>query len=388
MTYARFLPRPQTGRASAQQAGDAASPQHTRRHGLARTLATALLATLAALPLLQPTNAQAQVGAQRMTWQLPNAAGTGTTAAPGLIFYPTAAAASAQQWGPFAVNVAPGAAPTAGRHPLVLISHGTGGNELGHAWLAQALAADGYLVLALRHPGDDYQDRSGVSRPDYFARRPQQVSQVLDQLLADPRWAALIDRQRIAAFGHSAGGHTVLALAGARLDPQRIARHCGAQGVGLDQDATVCRLGGFNHQRPAVVQPDRPALPAVADARIRAVVADAPMTMALDPASFASLPVHVLLQYGERDSILVPRFHFEPLCAVLPTGHCVRSAQAGHFASFQTGTGPLGPPADDPAADPVGFDRLAWQAQAWPRIRSFLASSLSSSPGAALAARP
>ena len=41
---------------------------------------------------------------------------------------------------------------------------------------------------------------------------PRQVSWVLDAVLADPRWAALVDARRIAVVGHSAGGYTVLAL--------------------------------------------------------------------------------------------------------------------------------------------------------------------------------
>jgi predicted dienelactone hydrolase len=36
---------------------------------------------------------------------------------------------------------------------LIVLSHG--GTELGHSSLAEALAQGGYLVAALRHPGDN-----------------------------------------------------------------------------------------------------------------------------------------------------------------------------------------------------------------------------------------
>jgi predicted dienelactone hydrolase len=355
---------------------------------MCQLLATLLTAVLASVLVVAAPPAQAQVGVQRQTWTVPNASG-GTDSVPGLLFYPSAATATAQQWGPFALTVAPGAAPLPGRHPLVLISHGTGGHELGHAWLAQALAGEGYIVVALRHGGDNYLDRSAVARPDFLVERPRQASRVLDALLADARWAPLLDSRRIAAFGHSAGGHTVLALAGAAVDGQRLLMHCGASGAGLQDDGELCRLAGFSAEHPAPA-PRQPAAPATSlrDTRVRAVVADAPMTLALDAAAWPALAVPTLVSYGGHDAVLVPRFHAEPLCAAAPQIHCLRSADAGHFASFQAGTGPLGAGLADPAADPPGFDRRAWQAQAWPRIRDFLAQALATGAEAAPPARP
>lgn len=57
-----------------------------------------------------------------------------------------------------------------------------------HSTLAQALARNGYLVAALRHPGDNYQDRSLLEKgPErYFDERPRQASRVIDAILADP----------------------------------------------------------------------------------------------------------------------------------------------------------------------------------------------------------
>jgi len=63
----------------------------------------------------------------------------------------------------------------------------------------------------------------------------------------------------------------------------------------------------------------------------------------------------------------------------MPRARCQRHTDAGHFAPFQAGTGPLGGPGLDPAFDPAGFDRVAWQAAAWPRWRDFLALVASTS---------
>jgi pimeloyl-ACP methyl ester carboxylesterase len=126
--------------------------------------------------------------------------------------------------GPFSLDVAIGSKPVDKVKALILLSHGIGGSELGHSFLAQALARNGYLVAALRHPGDNWQDRSLIEKsPErYFDERPRQASRVIDAILADPAWKDRIATDsrgpRVGALGHSAGGYTVLALAGAQSD--------------------------------------------------------------------------------------------------------------------------------------------------------------------------
>ena len=46
-----------------------------------------------------------------------------------------------------------GATPEPGRHPLVLLSHGSGGNAANLAWLGAALAREGFVVVAPNHRG-------------------------------------------------------------------------------------------------------------------------------------------------------------------------------------------------------------------------------------------
>ena len=89
--------------------------------------------------------------------------------------------------GPFTAHVAMRAAPDAQVKGLIVLSHGTGGTEVGHTSLAEALARDGYLVAALRHPGDNWQDSSLLSKSAarYFTERPQQASRVIDALLKE-----------------------------------------------------------------------------------------------------------------------------------------------------------------------------------------------------------
>ncbi|MCX7277111.1 MAG: hypothetical protein NTZ15_07250 [Burkholderiales bacterium] len=128
-------------------------------------------------------------------------------------------------------------APVApGRYPLLLLSHGSGGNAAGMGWLAGPLAQRGYIVAAPNHPGTTTAD----STPEATMRiweRPADISAVLTALLAQPDWQARIQPNRVAVLGFSLGGHTALALAGARVNLDRYARYC------EDPAAMTVRLG-------------------------------------------------------------------------------------------------------------------------------------------------
>ncbi|MEJ8825090.1 hypothetical protein WKW80_24185 [Variovorax humicola] len=114
---------------------------------------------------------------------LASQAGFRTISVPGLpadpapipvaLFYPTQSPERSIAMGPFTVHAAMGGTPDAQVKGLIVLSHGNGGSELGHASLAEALARDGYLVAAIRHPGDNWQDRSllanGPARPSFAA---------------------------------------------------------------------------------------------------------------------------------------------------------------------------------------------------------------------------
>lgn len=117
------------------------------------------------------------------------------------------------------------AAREPGDHPLVLLSHGYGGSWRNLAWLAERLVDAGYVVAAPDHPGTTTFDRDPARAAASF-ERPRDLSRAADALLADPALAGRVDADRIAAIGHSLGGWTVAALAGARFAPDQFAADC------------------------------------------------------------------------------------------------------------------------------------------------------------------
>lgn len=300
------------------------------------------------------------------------------------LFYPTQVAGRTVPMGPWQPRVTPGApvaaAPLRG---LILISHGTGGHELGHHNLATRLAADGYLVAALRHPGDNWEDRSMVTSGHYFSERPRQVSRVLDALLASPEWGPRIPAGRIGAVGHSAGGYTVLALAGAQAEPARAVQHCRS----VADDPGFCSLGKLPARGEPVATAPVPvataaaqgAAPAqdgplvtVADPRIGAVVAMAPMAVVFTPASLRAVSIPVRLLVAGRDAVLNGPYHGSYVATHMPSAKASTVPGAGHFAFMAQPVWPLPSEAGDVAANPEGFDRVAYHATLENEVAEFL----------------
>lgn len=292
------------------------------------------------------------------------------------LYYPTSAAARAVAMGPFTVNAAIQAAPDATVKGLIVLSHGTAGSELGHSSLAEALARSGYLVAALRHPGDNWQDtsmRDGPGSSRYFVQRPAQVSHLIDALLQDPLWKDRIASDsrgpRIGVLGHSAGGYTALALAGGQPDVARLAAHCSSQRA---EDPIFCGLAQALPPAGPAGAAAAPALPVTRDPRVRAVVAMAPLGAAFTAQSLAGIQVPTLLYQAEADRFLVPRFHGGWIAANMPQAQNVVVPKAWHFAFMDSPSMPLASPDGDIGANPPGFDRAALLQQLGRALPAFL----------------
>lgn len=266
------------------------------------------------------------------------------------VWYPTEAAEALAPLRMFSQGVAADAAPSAGRHPLIVMSHGTGGWFGEHYDTALALARAGFVVAAVSHTGDTYEDRSRTMR---ITERPGHLLRLIDYMTADWRGGGRIDARRIGAFGFSAGAFTVLGAAGAELDTARFQPHCAAHPHFYD--CLMQRL----HPNTTGVQ----ATSTIAhDPRIRAVVAAAPaMGFALDKAALAKVTVPVQLWRAEWDSVLPQPYYAEAVRKALPKPaeyHVV--AGADHFDFMAPCSDVLAKNAPEicvPGFDRVGFHK-------------------------------
>ena len=235
--------------------------------------------------------------------------------------------------------------------PLIVISHGNGGDYRSHHDTATALAQAGFVVAALTHTGDNWRDQS---RATDLAGRTRQLSVLIDYMTRDWSARAGIDADRIGAFGFSAGGFTVLAAAGGDPDLSRLVDHCRANPGFYD-----CRLIG-QHAGTMKEGAAAPRLPH--DARLKALVVAAPalgFTFTQKGLSKVAQPIQ-LWQAG-ADQILPAPFYVEPVRDALPTPPEYRRVEgAAHFDFLPPCSPELAAAAPMICAPTPGFDRAAF----------------------------
>ena len=113
----------------------------------------------------------------------------------------------------------------AGRFPLIIMSHGSGGRAQAMTWLATELAKAGFVVAGPNHPGTTSGDSTPANTPKLW-ERTQDLSAVIDGLTTDPAWGGVIDAGRIGIVGFSLGGAAAMEIAGARANLDSYARYC------------------------------------------------------------------------------------------------------------------------------------------------------------------
>lgn len=104
-----------------------------------------------------------------------------------------------------------------GTFPLLLLSHGTGGNRISQMWLASELAASGFVVASVDHYGNTLDNKI----PENFVKvwdRPLDITFALNNLLRNSKVGSKIDTSKIGMAGFSLGGYTAIALAGGELN--------------------------------------------------------------------------------------------------------------------------------------------------------------------------
>jgi predicted dienelactone hydrolase len=76
------------------------------------------------------------------------------------------------------------------RRPVILLSHGFGGNARGLAWFALPLVRAGYVVIAVDHPGNNTNDKMTIGGAIMFWDRPGDLAAALEAAKANPEIAS------------------------------------------------------------------------------------------------------------------------------------------------------------------------------------------------------
>lgn len=285
-----------------------------------------------------------------------------------VVYYPAEGEPTLTWLGATPAMLAREAPVSAGRHPLILISHGTAGSPTSHLDTAVALAERGFIVAALVHNGDNYRDQSSVGADTWISDRAHEVVRVTDYMLETWTQRASIDADRIGLFGFSAGATTALINVGAAPDFGRVGEACEAR------PELVCQL-----LSPGTVLTNPPAN--AHDNRIKAALLAAPgFGMAFTPDGLQNVAIPVDVWVGASDNNTPPATNAVAIAQLLPSHPSVHVIEGAGHASFIAPcgvTGVLMPPMV--CADAAGFDRSAFHRTFNAEVVSFFSQSLNHS---------
>jgi len=284
----------------------------------------------------------------------------------GYVFYPSSQPNhGTTAIGPYDVAAVPDAPALPGFRPLVVISHGNGGSNLGHHDLATYLASHGFIVATLNQLGDYFRDTSKVGTIEVLAGRPVQVKATISALLDDPHWKTLIDAGRIGVAGFSAGGYTSLMLAGARPQFVRFVDFCDHYpqdkdvcGHRAEFEATAAKQGKTMQQMLNDMEGQLGRYGDTADPRVKAVFVMAPLSLIFDEHGFDNVHIPVFLYYGQNDHVLPPEANAKHIKPYLKTLYAVKEVpHADHWVFLPPCSAELKKEIAPMCADPAGVDR-------------------------------
>ncbi len=194
--------------------------------------------------------------------------------------------------------------------PLIVISHGVASDRSPFVYLAEHLASYGFAVAVLEHPGSNAQriqqyfaGLAGPPEAAEFINRPLDIKYLLNELerldKSDPTLQGKLNFQQVGAIGHSFGGYTVLALAGAKINFEQLRQDCSPNN------------SSFNLS--LILQCQATELPAenyeLKDDRIKAIIAINPIDSSiLGQAGVSQIKIPVILVAGSQDIFAPPVF--------------------------------------------------------------------------------
>jgi predicted dienelactone hydrolase len=223
------------------------------------------------------------------------------------------------------------------RHPIVLLSHGFGGTGRVMGWLGIPLARQGFVVVAVDHPGNNALDAMTLPGAILWWDRAEDLRSALAAVTRDPLIGPHLDAARVGVAGFSAGGFTALVAAGARVDRNRLVQFCASH-----PDDAGCAPQPEFPTSPADIEKALavPELQAeVAHAgddhsvpQVRAAFVMAPgLVQALDPASLAGLRLPVEIMLGDADGSAPPATNGLVAARLIPGAGLSLLHGVGHY---------------------------------------------------------
>lgn len=189
-----------------------------------------------------------------------------------------------------------------GQTPVIVMSHGLGSRPEDFSGIAKYIASYGYLVVIPQHIGSDTQQQQaflqGLSREifltDEFINRPLDISYVIDELERrnNKEFGGKLLVDKVAVLGHSFGGYTALAVAGATIDFEHLEEEC-ALGLGRINTSLLLQCQALDLERQEYN---------FRDDRVVAVVGHNPVNRSIfGPKGLSNIDIPVLIGAGSYD---------------------------------------------------------------------------------------
>jgi predicted dienelactone hydrolase len=277
------------------------------------------------------------------------------------VWYPTAEKASAEDMSPFLrIPTKREAAISPGTFPLILFSHGTGGGRLTVEWFCTALASKGYIVAAVDHFGNTFDNPIPLQFVTFW-ERPQDIRFILDQLLASKDLATSIALDKIGAAGFSLGGYTAITLAGAKMDLYALKEYLKSEEG--KKEADIPEMPGLItlFEKPEVEESYKKA-PPLQEKRIKSVFVMSPAVGQAFPTkeNFKDVTIPVYIVVAARDMLapaLTNAAHYAK--NINKAQYKVLGTEAGHYIFLNEAKDGLKQELPALFSDPPGESRKA-----------------------------
>lgn len=188
------------------------------------------------------------------------------------------------------------AALASGKYPLIVMSHGHGGDRRDRSWLADYLVHNGFIVASVEHHGNSWRTYNPLLSLRFW-ERARDISFALTNLLQEEALQHAIHPKRIGFVGYSLGGMTGLALGGAK-----------AENVKEVVTVQTANVEGMNPE--VLEQIDfADAQGSFADTRIKAMVLFAPAAFVFPPHALKAIKIPTALVASRNDEVLPFKEH-------------------------------------------------------------------------------
>jgi predicted dienelactone hydrolase len=169
-----------------------------------------------------------------------------------------------------------------GVFPLLIFSHGMEGSMYNQYYLAEYMARNGYIVVAIEHDDKAYTFQTLVDRPIL-------IKKAIDLILNDSKINTHIDPNKIGMLGHSLGGYTSFVIAGSEPD---FSNHPSLSGLPNFLKKFYIKFRNFDNN--------------FYDSRVKAIAVLAPGLGSLfNKESLSKVSIPVLIIEAEKDEVVL-----------------------------------------------------------------------------------